>query len=157
MAFQRGKRPDLALGGVLPRRLSPAKRESSRKIACAKGTALMETFATHRSLWVANFELFSQLEHHPEIRRNIVNNLRLARTGLVALFLGEDESAISRRTAETIGTFHHVLLSGLIAQWLIDPGERPLGPSPHGRSTQHGSATGTAPEEPQSQQSTQAR
>jgi hypothetical protein len=82
----------------------------------------METFATHRSLWVANFELFSQLEHHPEIRRNIVNNLRLARTGLVALFLGEDESAISRRTAETIGTFHHVLLSGLIAQWLIDPG-----------------------------------
>jgi AcrR family transcriptional regulator len=83
---------------------------------------LMETFATHRSLWVANFELFSQLEHRPEIRNNIVNNLHLARTGLAALFLGEDESAISRRTAETIGTFHHVLLSGLIAQWLIDPG-----------------------------------
>jgi AcrR family transcriptional regulator len=83
---------------------------------------LMETFATHRSLWVANFELFSQLEHRPEIRRNLVNNLHLARMGLAALFLGEDESAISRRTAETIGTFHHVLLSGLITQWLIDPG-----------------------------------
>jgi AcrR family transcriptional regulator len=83
---------------------------------------LMETFATHRSLWVANFELFSQLEHHPEIRRGIVNNLHLARRGLAALFLGENESAISRRTAETIGTFHHVLLTGLIAQWLIDPG-----------------------------------
>jgi hypothetical protein len=82
----------------------------------------METFATHGSLWVANFELFSQLEHRPEIRRNLVNNLHLARTGLAALFLGEDESAISRRTAETIGTFHHVLLSGLITQWLIDPG-----------------------------------
>ena len=83
---------------------------------------LMETFATHRSLWVANFELFSQLEHRPEIRRILVNNLHLARTGLAALFLGEDESAISRRTAETIGTFHHVLLSGLITQWLIDAG-----------------------------------
>jgi AcrR family transcriptional regulator len=83
---------------------------------------LMETFATHRSLWVANFELFSQLEHRPEIRRNLVNNLHLARTGLAALFLGEKESAISRHTAETIGTFHHVLLSGLITQWLIDPG-----------------------------------
>jgi AcrR family transcriptional regulator len=82
---------------------------------------LIETFATHRSLWVANFELFSQLEHRPEIRGNLANNLHLARTGLAALFLGEDESSISPRTAETIGTFHHVLLSGLIAQWLIDP------------------------------------
>jgi AcrR family transcriptional regulator len=83
---------------------------------------LMETFTTHRSLWVANFELFSQLEHHPEIRRNLVHTLHLARVGLAALFLGMDESAISRRTAETIGTFHHVLLTGLIAQWLMDPG-----------------------------------
>jgi AcrR family transcriptional regulator len=82
---------------------------------------LMETFVTYRSLWVANFELFSQLEHSPEIRKILVNNLHLARTGLAALFLGEDESAISRHTAETIGTFHHVLLSGLVTQWLIDP------------------------------------
>src|SRR3984957_20303192 len=83
---------------------------------------LIETFETHRSLWVANFELFSQLEHRPEIVRILAKNIHLARTGLAALFLGEQESAISRRTAETIGTFHHVLLSGLIAQWLIDPG-----------------------------------
>lgn len=83
---------------------------------------LMETFETHRSLWVANFELFSQLEHYPEIRKNLVTSLHLARTSLAALFLGVEESAISRRTAETVGTFHHVLLSGLIAQWLIDPG-----------------------------------
>lgn len=82
---------------------------------------LIETFETHRSLWVANFELFSQLEHRPEIVRILAKNIHLARTGLAALFLGEQESAISRRTAETIGTFHHVLLSGLIAQWLIDP------------------------------------
>jgi AcrR family transcriptional regulator len=83
---------------------------------------LMETFTTHRSLWVANFELFSQLEHYPEIRKNLVRTLHLARAGLAALFLGMDESAISRRTAETIGTFYHVLLTGLIAQWLMDPG-----------------------------------
>ena len=82
---------------------------------------LIETFETHRSLWVANFELFSQLEHRPEILRILANNIHLARTGLAALFLGEDESVISHRTAETIGTFHHVLLSGLITQWLIDP------------------------------------
>jgi AcrR family transcriptional regulator len=82
---------------------------------------VIETFETHQSLWVANFELFSQLKHRPEILRILANNIHLARTGLAALFLGEEESAISRRTAETIGTFHHVLLSGLIIQWLIDP------------------------------------
>jgi AcrR family transcriptional regulator len=82
---------------------------------------LIETFETHRSLWVANFELFSQLQHRPEILRILANKVHLARTGLAALFLAEDESHISRRTAETIGTFHHVLLSGLIVQWLIDP------------------------------------
>jgi AcrR family transcriptional regulator len=106
----------LALEANVHPKATPAERFEST------WARLMETFATHRSLWVANFELFSQLDHHPEIRRSIVNSLNLARKSLAALFLGEDESAITRRTAETIGTFHHVLLSGLIAQWLIDPG-----------------------------------
>jgi tetracycline repressor-like protein len=82
---------------------------------------LIETFETHRSLWVANFELFSQMDHQPEIRRMLGNNLQRARTGLAALFADQEESAVTENTASTIGTFHHVLLTGMIAQWLIDP------------------------------------
>jgi AcrR family transcriptional regulator len=82
---------------------------------------LIQTFETHRSLWVANFELFSEMDRMPEIRRILSDNLELARSGLAALFLNKDESDITERTAQTIGTFHQVLLSGMIAQWLIDP------------------------------------
>ena len=82
---------------------------------------LIETFETHRSLWVANFELFSQMNRQPEIRRMLGNNLQRARTGLAALFADQEESAVTENTASTIGTFHHVLLTGMIAQWLIDP------------------------------------
>jgi len=82
---------------------------------------IIATFETHRSLWVANFELFSQMDHRPEIRHIIAKNIHLARTGLASLFLNQEESTIDKHTEQTIGTFHHVLLSGLIAQWLIDP------------------------------------
>ena len=82
---------------------------------------LIKTFETHRPLWMANFELFAQMDANPEIRQILQNNIQLARTGLAALFLDEEETAISKHTAQTTGTFHHVLLSGMIAQWLIDP------------------------------------
>jgi AcrR family transcriptional regulator len=82
---------------------------------------LIETFETHRSLWVANMELFSQMPRMPEIRGALGNNLQVARSELASLFLNKEQRAISERTVQTIGKFHHVLLSGLIMQWLIDP------------------------------------
>ncbi len=82
---------------------------------------IMATFETHRALWVANFEIFAQMVAQPAAREVIAGKLHLARTGLAAMFLNQDESTIDARTASTIGTFHHVLLSGLVLQWLIDP------------------------------------
>lgn len=83
---------------------------------------LIETFETHRSLWAANFELFAQMDRLPEIRRVLGDSLQKARSGLASLFLNRDESAIDERTARIAGGFYHALMSGLIAQWLIDPG-----------------------------------
>jgi AcrR family transcriptional regulator len=104
-----------ALTPTVPANLGPVERF---ELIWAR---LIETFETHRSLWVANFELFSQMDHQPEIRRMLGNNLQRARTGLAALFADQEESAVTEHTASTIGTFHHVLLTGMIAQWLIDP------------------------------------
>jgi AcrR family transcriptional regulator len=104
-----------ALNATLPAGIGPVQRF---ELIWAR---LIETFETHRSLWVANFEIFSQMDRQPEIRRMLGNNLQLARSGLAALFGDEDESSVSEQTAHTIGTFHHVLLTGMIAQWLIDP------------------------------------
>jgi AcrR family transcriptional regulator len=104
-----------ALNSTVPANLDPVERF---ELIWAR---LIETFETHRSLWMANFELFSQMDRQPEIRRMLGNNLQRARTGLAALFADQEESAVSEHTASTIGTFHHVLLTGMIAQWLIDP------------------------------------
>jgi len=82
---------------------------------------LIETFETERSLWAANMELFSQLDHMPEIRSAMGENLQVARSELASIFLHQERSAISKQTAGTIGKFLHVLLSGLIMQWMIDP------------------------------------
>jgi AcrR family transcriptional regulator len=82
---------------------------------------LIKTFETHRPLWVANFEVFSQIDHLPEIRRVLSDSLQQARSGLASLFLNKEESAIDEQTARTSGAFYHALLSGLISQFLIDP------------------------------------
>jgi AcrR family transcriptional regulator len=95
--------------------LAPAERFQ------ATWAKVIATFETHRSLWIANFEIFTQMVNQPVTREFLRSNLKTARTGLAAMFLNQEESAISDETARTIGTFLHVLLSGLIVQWLIDP------------------------------------
>ncbi len=82
---------------------------------------VIATFETHRPLWVANFEIFSQMIAQPATRQFLASNLQKARTGLAAMFLNKEESAISDHTSRTIGTFLHVLLSGLLVQSMIDP------------------------------------
>jgi AcrR family transcriptional regulator len=104
-----------ALQTCVSPKLTPAERF---EVTWAK---LIATFETHRPLWVANFEIFAQMVSQPVTREFLASNLHTARTGLAAIFLNQEESTISDHTSRTIGTFHHVLLSGLILQWLIDP------------------------------------
>jgi AcrR family transcriptional regulator len=82
---------------------------------------VIATFENHRSLWIANFEIFTQMVSQPATREFLAGNLPTARTGLAAMFLNQEESSITEHTSKTIGTFLHVLLSGLVVQWLIDP------------------------------------
>jgi len=103
------------LQASVPDSVAPAERFE------AAWANLIATFETHRPLWIANFEIFTQMVSQAATREIIAGNLHLARRGLAAMFLNQPESAIGDRTAGTIGTFLHVLLSGLILQWLIDP------------------------------------
>ena len=104
-----------ALHTSVPSNVTPAERFE------ATWSKLIATFETHRSLWIANFEILTQMVSQPVARQFLASNLHAARTGLAAMFLNQEENNISDHTARTIGTFHHVLLSGLILQWLIDP------------------------------------
>jgi AcrR family transcriptional regulator len=104
-----------ALGASVSAAVTPKERFE------ATWAKVIATFETHRSLWIANFEIFTQMVGQSATREFLAGNLPTARTGLAAMFLDQEESSISEHTSKTIGTFLHVLLSGLIVQWLIDP------------------------------------
>ena len=104
------------LQAAVPANVAPAER------FVATWAKVIAPFETHRPLWVANFEIFAQMVGQPATREMIASKLHLARAGLAAMFLNQDESTISEHEVRTLGTFYHVLLSGLVLQWLIDPG-----------------------------------
>jgi len=67
---------------------------------------MIESFAGHRSLWVAQLEAIVQAERSPDVREHLVRGLREAREGLG-------------------GAVQSALLIGLMVQWLLDPEEAP--------------------------------
>jgi AcrR family transcriptional regulator len=82
---------------------------------------LIKSFAKHRSLWAANFEMFSQIDHMPEIRAALGGSLRQAQAGLASLFLNIPEGEIDDETIQTMGALYYTLMTGLMAQHLLDP------------------------------------
>jgi AcrR family transcriptional regulator len=90
-------------------------------------TRLIESFETHRPVLVASFEAFAPAQHSPELRKQLADGQEEGRFGLAALFQRIDESTVDEKAARTVGSFYMALLSGLIAQWLVDPRRAPSG------------------------------
>jgi AcrR family transcriptional regulator len=88
---------------------------------------VIESFETHRPLWVASFEAFLAAQRSPELREQLAAGHEQARFGLVALFQNMEESAVDERLARTVGSFYLALMGGLIEQWLVDPQRTPSG------------------------------
>ncbi|MEV0334278.1 TetR/AcrR family transcriptional regulator [Nocardia sp. NPDC050717] len=80
--------------------------------------AALATVATHHGLWSATFEALA----HPDVRAQLAGNLEEARAGLAALFDGVDEN-----DTRGSGALYQALLTGLAAQYLIDPASAPSG------------------------------
>jgi AcrR family transcriptional regulator len=94
----------------------------------ARWTRLIESFTTHRPLWFASFEAFSQSEHSPELRKQLADGYALyLRPEMAAKFLGIDGGQVDEQTARTLGSFLVALQAGLAAQWLLDPDRAPSG------------------------------
>ncbi|SDY87796.1 DNA-binding transcriptional regulator, AcrR family [Amycolatopsis xylanica] len=87
---------------------------------------VVELFGTHRQLWSANFEILAQIEHVPEVRTALTEANKQARPGLAAMFQGIDEDE-DPKGAWVLGCFHQALLTGVMAQWLVDPETAPTG------------------------------
>jgi acyl dehydratase len=85
---------------------------------------VIESFATHRPLWAASFEMLAQLDQAPEVRAAVADAQQRARAGLAAMFHHLDPT-LDERTVWAVGSFYLALLPGVMAQWLIDPDRAP--------------------------------
>ncbi|GLW96386.1 TetR/AcrR family transcriptional regulator [Microtetraspora sp. NBRC 16547] len=86
---------------------------------------LIESFTTHRRLWIASFEALLQAEHYPELREHLARGQTEGRRGLAAILQGIPEDAVQDATARTLGAVQMALMSGVMTQWLIDPDRAP--------------------------------
>ncbi len=87
---------------------------------------VLDTFASHRRLWAATFEIFGQVERVPEFRRFVGDALQDARRAW-ALMLSDIDATVDEKRALAVGSFYQALLTGVLSQWLIDPEHAPSG------------------------------
>lgn len=87
-------------------------------------TRILEVGATHRQLWAANFEVSPFIDAMPEVREVMADAQEKAREGLAELF--QPGGRLSDPQADrVVGAFHYALMTGVLAQWLIDPDRAP--------------------------------
>lgn len=89
-------------------------------------TRVIESMQTHRTLWAGSFDVFSQIDRVPELRKFLADALQQGRLGLAELFQNLD-SAKDEKKAWAVGSVYQALMTGLMVQWLTDPKRAPSG------------------------------
>ncbi|WP_269858461.1 TetR/AcrR family transcriptional regulator [Streptomyces sp. RPT161] len=111
--------------GALAESVDPAATPVERYTAT--WTAMVDSLAERRQLWLASIEALLQAEHAPEVRAGLAHGQQEGRRGMAAWIRGVDESAINETDARTLGSVQMALLSGVMMQWLTDPAHAPTG------------------------------
>ena len=86
---------------------------------------VIASYAANRWLWLATIEAAVQAEHSPKVRELLADSLRQGRAGLAAGLLGVAEDALDGPAERALGSVQLALMSGMLVQWLIDPGQAP--------------------------------
>ncbi|XUL91282.1 TetR/AcrR family transcriptional regulator [Streptomyces galilaeus] len=77
------------------------------------------------SMWRLSGEIMVMGDQLPEARDQLALAQREGGRGLVSLLMGVPEEEVSDETADTLGSFYMVVMSGLIMQWTFDPKTAP--------------------------------
>jgi AcrR family transcriptional regulator len=86
---------------------------------------VIASYAANRWLWLATIEAAVHAEHSPKVRQLLAASLRQGRSGLAAGLLGVAEDALDGPAEQALGSVQLALMSGMLVQWLIDPGHAP--------------------------------
>jgi AcrR family transcriptional regulator len=86
-------------------------------------THLIDSFRTSSQVWLATFDIFTVAQRDPDVRAAVAEGLEDGRKLWARLLYGVD--AADEQRARAIGSLHQALVSGVLAQWLIDPERAP--------------------------------
>ena len=75
-------------------------------------------------MWLATFDIFTVAQRDPEVRAAVAEGLEDGRKLWARLLYGVDDADEEKTRA--IGSLHQALVSGVLVQWLIDPGASAL-------------------------------
>lgn len=106
-------RADAALGG-------PALERFERFWA-----RVIDSFRANPGVWQATFEVFSVAQHDPQIRAAVAEGIDGGRALWARALYGLEADGGGQGVARAVGSLHQALLSGVLVQWLIDPGRAP--------------------------------
>ena len=85
----------------------------------------IESYGANRRLWLASVEAAVEAEHNPRVRELMVTALREGRSGLAAGLVGVPEPDLDDKDVRTVGSLQLALMSGVLIQWILDPGNAP--------------------------------
>lgn len=89
----------------------------------AMWSGVLESFSSHRPLWVAGIEAFSLAERMPDLREKLATAYQRARPSLGALAVPDEQPDHPTRLAA--GSFLLAVMTGLTVQNLLDPPAAP--------------------------------
>jgi len=90
-------------------------------------TRIINEFVTHRELFQASFEIFAQADHEPGLREILAEALQQGRGGMAGMFQDMADFAPDDEDLRAVGSLFQSLVTGVMAQWLVDPDRAPTG------------------------------
>ncbi|MEV0644184.1 helix-turn-helix domain-containing protein [Phytomonospora sp. NPDC050363] len=86
----------------------------------AAWTRILASFEADRPLWATQLELLGRIAADDGFKEQFAGGVREARMGMASLALG-DASQAGERESWLAGSFYQALLTGVLAQYLMDP------------------------------------
>jgi len=90
-------------------------------------TRILASFEADRPLWATQLELLGRIAVDEELQGQFAGGIRGARMGMAPMALG-DTAGVGEREQWLAGSFYQALLTGVLAQYLMDPGHALSGP-----------------------------
>ena len=111
--------PDPGPSALEPSALEPSALERFERF----WTRVIDSFQASSQVWLATFDIFTVAQRDPEVRAAVADGLEDGRKLWARLLYGVEDADEEKTRA--IGSLHQALVSGVLVQWLIDPGRAP--------------------------------